>query len=1683
MKLNVYGNMPIMTPRDPQLPMEAANKNYVDNRDAAHAADLTLHLTTAQNTLLDNLTVTFTEVNRLAGVTANVQTQIDSKIAKSGDTMTGFLTLSANPTQALHAATRGYVDANWATVVQKAGDTMTGALTLSGNPSSALHATPKQYVDAGISAHATDATLHLTAAQNTFLDGVTATSTEVNYLVGAGSNIQTQIDTKLSKAGGLMTGLLSLSGDPALPLNAVTKQYVDNKDALKVSKAGDTMTGALVLPGNPTAALEAAPKQYVDAATSTHASDTSLHLTSAQNTFLDAVTVTSTEVNYLGGVTSGVQSQLDSKVSKAGATMTGLLVLSADPAVALGAATKQYTDAADALAVKKAGDTMTGSLTLSGAPTVTLHAATKGYVDTGISTHATDAALHLTTAQNTWLDAITASSTEVNYLVGVTSAIQSQLNSKLNLSGGSMTGDLTMGATNAVFVSKVPVAGNELVNKTYVDSLINGKKWEDPVSDINLVADNLSAPPGSPVTNDVYIIGAAPTGAWATKAGYATYWNGTAWVFLQARAVAVGDRFGVSLTSATVAAGGLVGKDDSIVTITNATPGAVTYSTDTINAGSTTMVFDPDSSKFGVSYTRTDEGTWVPTNTSVNISDGAGLSFAGNILNVNFGKGVYSNNDAVEIKLDATTGIGFDGSNNLVIKRDGATISASSTGIKVADTVIADIADKVSKTTASTVTAVITVGSTGGLKTQFTPTVAADVVNKGYVDTADAALQTQITADRTDINVLKADPVTKTYVDTQDGTKLSKAGGTMTGAIVLAGNPAAALEAAPKQYVDSGISTHASDVSLHLTSAQNTWLDAITASAVEVNRLVGVTSAVQTQLDSKLALAGGTMTGLLVLSADPAVALGAATKQYTDAASALAVKKAGDTMTGSLTLSGAPTSNLHAATKAYVDSGLSTHSTDLSMHLSAAQNTFLDGSIITFTEANYLSGVTSAVQTQLNAKLPLAGGTMTGNLILDVDPTNPLGASTKQYVDNKASLKVNKAGDTMTGPLIMAANPTVALEAATKGYIDTNLGSHAADTSLHITAAQNTFLDGLTIVFAEANRLAGVTSNVQAQIDSKLNLSGGTLTGALTLSADPISAMQAATKQYTDTKDTLKVSKAGDTMTGSLILAADPTALLEAATKQYVDTKDATRKTYIDNADATKVSKAGDTMTGLLVLSADPAAALGAATKQYVDTKDTTQKTYIDTADANLQSQVTTLQGTVSTLNADPVTKSYVNAQDATKLAIAGGTMTGYVTLHADPQQSMHPATKQYVDAVAQGLSTKPSVRFASTGNVTATYNNGTAGVNSTLTGTVNGALVIDGGTPVVGDRVLIKDQTVKAQNGDYAVQQVGGPSAPFILKRVTTIDESSEVPGSFFYVYDGTQKGTGWVFTVANPITYTIGVDDIIVNQFSGAGSIIAGDGMTMNGNVVQVNSANPARIVVNADNIDLAVTGVTPGSYTRVTVDGYGRATAGSNPNTLAGYGITDGQPLNANLTSLSAVSSFGILVRDTTNTLVVKSIGITGNGLSITNSTGALAGNISIVSSATEVNTPSAIVLRDASGNFAANVITASLTGNATTATTLQTTRTFAVTGDITAPSVNFNGGANVGLVATLAPTGVAAGTYTQVTVNTKGQVTVGANPNTAAGYGITDVYTKSEVDTLVATLRKEFNELYLYALSRI
>jgi len=174
-------------------------------------------------------------------------------------------------------------------------------------------------------------------------------------------------------------------------------------------------------------------------------------------------------------------------------------------------------------------------------------------------------------------------------------------------------------------------------------------------------------------------------------------------------------------------------------------------------------------------------------------------------------------------------------------------------------------------------------------------------------------------------------------------------------------------------------------------------LDTLNELAAAINDDASYASTLTTALGTKVAKSGDTMTGLLILNADPIVDLGASTKQYVDAVStastsalALKVAKSGDTMTGKLTLSADPTNALHAATKQYVDTATSGGNinlgTDTTGNYVASGATFgsgISGSVAseggTFTvSSNATSANTASTIVFRDASGNFSGGTFTG---------------------------------------------------------------------------------------------------------------------------------------------------------------------------------------------------------------------------------------------------------------------------------------------------------------------------------------------------------------------------------------------------------------------------------------------------------------------------------------------------------------------------------------------------------------------------------------------------------------------------------------------------------------------------------------------------------------------------------
>ena len=334
-------------------------------------------------------------------------------------------------------------------------------------------------------------------------------------------------------------------------------------------------------------------------------------------------------------------------------------------------------------------------------------------------------------------------------------------------------------------------------------------------------------------------------------------------------------------------------------------------------------------------------------------------------------------------------------------------------------------------------------------------------------------------------------------------------------------------------------------------------------------------------------------------------------------------------------------------------------------------------------------------------------------------------------------------------------------------------------------------------------------------------------------------------------------------------------------------------------------------------------------------------------------------------------------ALGASSLTLGGLTS---VAVTQDPTSALQLATKQYVDAVAEGLHIHAASAAATTGTLasitggTVTYNNGTAGVGATLTLSV-ALTVLDGYTLLNGDRVLVKNEVAQANNGIYT-WATGGT----VLTRATDFDTAAEMAsGDFTFVVNGTlYANTGWV--QIDPVT-TVGTSPVVWVQFSGAGAYTAGTGLTLTGTQFSITN-----------------TAVTAGSYGSAssvptyTVNAQGQLTAASNTtiaiaNTqVSGLGTMSTQ--NANAVAITGGAVDGATVGATTAT-TVRGTTITattqfdgpGTGLTGTAAGLSIGGNAATATSATTATNATNVTTTATStnANFFIPFVAASTTGN--------------------------------------------------------------------------------------------------------
>jgi len=536
-----------------------------------------------------------------------------------------------------------------------------------------------------------------------------------------------------------------------------------------------------------------------------------------------------------------------------------------------------------------------------------------------------------------------------------------------------------------------------------------------------------------------------------------------------------------------------------------------------------------------------------------------------------------------------------------------------------------------------------------------------------------------------------------------------------------------------------------------------------------------------------------------------------------------------------------------------------------------------------------------------------------------------------------------------------SANVSAALTLAT---VNTNVGQFGSSTSIPIVTV---------------NAKGLVTAVSTASISSTLNIAGDTGTDAVSLGSDTLTFVGGTgiTSAVTNNTVTFDIDNSVVTLTGSQTL---------------------TNKT-ISGANNTLSNIGNSSLSNSSVTIGSTNLALGATATTFAGLTSVTSTSFTGALTGNA-STATTLQtartiaisgpvtGTATSFNGSaniviPVTALDVAHANVTgTLAVDHGgtgvttsTGTGSVVLSASPALTGTPtaptaasgtnttqlATTEFVtaavDAARTGLDVKASVRAATTANIT---------LSNTQT--------VDGVALSVGDRVLVKDQTTASANGIYVVSATA-------WTRSTDADTDAEVTaGMFTFVEQGTVNAdSGWVLSTDGAIV--VGTTALTFAQFSGAGQIVAGAGLTKTGNTLNVGAGTG--ITVNAD--DVALTGqalafhnlATNGLVTRTGAGAVtGRSVAGTTNRTT----VTNGDGVSGNPTvdiastyvGQTSITTLGTIATGTWNATTIA-VNKGGTGLTTATARGIIYGNGTSALGVTAASTIDGSFLRgDASGN---------------------------------------------------------------------------------------------------------------------
>lgn len=315
------------------------------------------------------------------------------------------------------------------------------------------------------------------------------------------------------------------------------------------------------------------------------------------------------------------------------------------------------------------------------------------------------------------------------------------------------------------------------------------------------------------------------------------------------------------------------------------------------------------------------------------------------------------------------------------------------------------------------------------------------------------------------------------------------------------------------------------------------------------------------------------------------------------------------------------------------------------------------------------------------------------------------------------------------------------------------------------------------------------------------------------------------------------------------------------------------------------------------------------------------------------------------------------------------------ITINNAPVVGTDGTNKTYVDMIAAGFEFKNACLVGTTAALTATYANGAAGVGATLTNAgAMAAFSVDGVSPVVNSRVLVKNQASALQNGIYTLTTVGSGASNWVLTRATDYDEPAEIhAGDIVPVEQGTLNATTlWLQTAT---VVTIGVDSINFSQFFGGGintistdsgtvtasggtiSAVGGGNITTTGagSTLTIKVSGTTNHNVQVGNASGTLTSVAPSATSGVPLISQGAAAdpafgtavvagGGTGDTSFTAYAVICGGTTSTNpLQSIAGVGTSGQLLTSngagalpTFQNAAASSISITGN------TGGALTGN---------------------------------------------------------------------------------------------------------------------------------------------